>query len=63
MGAQIPRRVRIDQTTPAELAIRRAIEAVESLPADSRLTEAVVLLGRAQTWVADYVDQVEDVRA
>lgn len=42
--------------TPAELAITSAMEAVESLPASALLTEAVELLGRARTCVADYVD-------
>lgn len=53
----IPRRNRIDKLTPAELAIRNAMIAVEELPADVRLTEAVVLLGQAQSKVADYVDE------
>lgn len=45
--------------TPAELAIRDAIDAVESLPADIRLTQAVTLLSAAQTRLADYVDKVD----
>lgn len=44
--------------TPAELAIRAAIEAVEALPADVRLTEAVNLLDRAKSKVADFIDGV-----
>ena len=54
----IPRRNRIDQMVPTELAIREASLAVEAMDADVRLTEAVVLLARAQEKVADYVDAI-----
>jgi hypothetical protein len=43
----------------AELAIRDAMIEVEKLPADTRLTDAVVLLEKAQSKVADYIDGVE----
>jgi hypothetical protein len=49
-------RNRLDKMTPAELAIREAVQAVEELPADPRLTKAVTLLGEAQDEVADYID-------
>jgi hypothetical protein len=52
----IPRRVRRDLMTPAELAITAAMEEVEKLGADERLTAAVVLLGAARDKVADFVD-------
>lgn len=52
----VPRRMRLDLATPAELAIYNAMQEVEKLPADERLTKAVVLLGQAKEWVADYVD-------
>lgn len=55
----IPRRARLDLCTPAELAIYAAMQAVEALPADVRLTEAVVLLQTARERVADYVDGCE----
>lgn len=55
----IPRRARLDQFTPAERAIYEAMKAVEDLPPDKRLTDAVVLLGRARDLVADFVDGVE----
>lgn len=55
---EIPRRNRVDQWTPAEHAIDAAMQAVEALPADERLTAAVVLLGDARQRVADYVDGV-----
>ena len=50
------RRNDILQHTPAEAAITAAMDAVERLPADSRLTEAVVLLSQARDKVADFVD-------
>lgn len=55
----IPRRIQIELLTPEELAIQKAIHAVESLPADTRLSEATVLLCLAQSHVADYVDGIE----
>lgn len=57
----IPRRIRIDRMTEAERAIFEAAQFVEGLPADPRLTDAVVLLGAARDAVADYVDGVEGV--
>lgn len=54
----VPRRFRLDLNTPAELAIRAAVDAVEALPADVRLTDAVVLLGQARERVADFVDRL-----
>lgn len=56
MPYEIPRRIRIDLMTPAELAITEAIRVVELMGADVRLTEAVILLGQARDRVADYVD-------
>lgn len=52
----LPRRCRIDLETPAEAAIRAAIEAVEAVGAHTLLTEAVVLLAEAQEKVADFVE-------
>lgn len=57
MASDIPRRCFINRLTPAELAIREAMIAVEKVGADPLLTEAVVLLGKAQDKVADYVDR------
>ena len=50
------RRSRIDLQTPAEQAIRDAVDAVERAGCDRLLTEAVVLLQQARDKVADYVD-------
>lgn len=54
----IPRRAHIDQWCPAELAIQNAMRVVEEMPADVRLTEAVILLGQARDRVADYIDGI-----
>lgn len=50
------RRCRRDLMVPAETAITEAMYAVEGMPADVRLTDAVVLLGKARDRVADFVD-------
>lgn len=55
-GTEFPRRARLDFNVIAEHSIREAVEAVEDLGADVKLTEAVVLLGKARDLVADYVD-------
>jgi hypothetical protein len=57
MSNEIPRRIRIDLMTPAELAIRNAMAEVEKAGADVLLTDAVILLQQAQNKVADFVDQ------
>lgn len=54
--SEIPRRNRVDKMKPAELAIRKAMSEVEEMGADSRLTDAVILLDKAQKKVADYID-------
>ena len=58
MHEDFPRRICVDRMTPAELAIMAAVQAVEALPADTRLTDAVILLGQARDRVADFVDGV-----
>lgn len=54
--SNIPRRIRLDLMTPAELAIHNAIQEVEKVGADRKLTGAVTYLLRAKALVADYVD-------
>ena len=54
----IPRRNQMQQWCEAERAIFDAIQAVERMAADERLTDAVILLGKAQNRVADFVDNV-----
>lgn len=53
----VPRRCHIDRLVPSESAIRDAIADVETMPADPRLTYAVMLLGKAFDAVADFVDE------
>jgi hypothetical protein len=53
----ISRRARLDLNEPAELAIGKAIYEVEKLPADERLTNAVILLSQAKGLVADFIDE------
>jgi hypothetical protein len=54
--SEIPRRNDMQRWSDAERAIYAAMEAVEKMPADVRLTDAVVLLGAARDSVADYID-------
>ena len=56
--SQIPRRIRLDLSEPAELAIRNAVDEVEKIGADVRLTNAINLLNEARELVADYIDKV-----
>lgn len=58
----VPRRARLDLFTKAERAIYDAVQEVEALAADVRLTDAVVLLQAARESVADYVDGIEKRR-
>jgi len=51
-----PRRNRLDHNTPAEMAIRAAVDAVEKVGAHPLLTEIVMNLDRAREKLADYVD-------
>lgn len=53
----VPRRNCLNLLTPAEKAIYDAMQEVEKMDADVRLTEAVVLLEQAQNKVADYIDE------
>ena len=57
------RRRDITRMTPAELAIREAILAVEAVGADVRLTEAVILLVDARERLADFVDGIKPEQA
>jgi hypothetical protein len=56
-----PRRNRIDLNLPAELKIREAVDAVEGLGADVRLTNAVIKLGEARELVADWAEETGNV--
>lgn len=54
-----PRRAQMQQWVPAEKAIYDAVQLVEGMGASVRLTDAVVLLGKAREAVADFVDQIK----
>jgi len=54
---EIPRRNRLDLNTPAELAIHNAMQEVEKIGADVKLTEAITLLSKAKDLVADFIDK------
>lgn len=56
------RRCDVQRRVPAETAISEAMRAVEDMPADVRLTDAVVLLQAARDSVGDYVDGVMNRR-
>lgn len=62
MSYDTPRRVCLNRFTTAERAIYDAVFAVEAAGADVRLTDAVILLQAARDSVADFVDDVADVR-
>lgn len=51
-----PRRSQIEKNTPAELAIRKAMDEVEDIGADTKLTNAVIKLNEVLTLVADFID-------
>lgn len=54
-----PRRRDLNRWTDAERAIQAATDEVERVGADPRLTNAVLLLGKARERVADFIDGVE----
>lgn len=53
----IQRRNRLDLNIPAEVAIQNAIWEVEKVGADIKLTEVVIMLGKAKDLLSDYVDE------
>ena len=59
MGTEIPRRIRLDLNTAAELAIHNAIQEVEKVGADVRLTNSVIHLSIAKDLLSDFIDGVE----
>ena len=54
---EIPRRNQVQMWVQAERAIAYAVEVVERVGCDPRLTDAINLLHEARMAVADYVDQ------
>lgn len=52
----IPRKIRQDLNCNAELSIFSAMAEVEKLPANEKLTEAVILLSKAKDLVSSFID-------
>jgi hypothetical protein len=59
MNTEIPRRIRLDLNTPAELSIHNAMQEVEKIGADVKLTNAVIYLSMAKDLVSDFIDGSE----
>jgi hypothetical protein len=58
----LSRRSQLFANSSEELQIRQAVEAVEQMGADVRLTDAIVLLQAARESVADFLDGVDQRR-
>ena len=56
--SEIMRRNRVDLMIPAEKKILEAIWEIETIGADTRLTEAQTLLSKAKDLVSDYHDKI-----
>lgn len=56
-STDFPRRNRLDLNTPAEKSIYDAMQQVEEVGADPRLTEVVTMLAKAKDLLSDYVDE------
>ena len=54
------RRHRLELNTPAEVAIYEAMQKVEDLGAEVRLTDIVVLLSKAKDQLADYIESEKE---
>lgn len=55
----LPRRQRIDLLEPVEHDLWAVTQRIEELGADTRLTNAVILLSEARNLVADYIEEKE----
>lgn len=51
------RRNRLDLNEPAEISIRNAVNEIEKIGADVRLTKAINLLHEARELVSDFIDE------
>lgn len=60
MPDNTPRRLRLDLNTGGELAIFNAVQEVERMGADPRLTEVSEMLLKAKNLLSDYVDSEID---
>lgn len=59
METETPRRMRMDLRFAPETKIYEAMNSIEEMPADVRLTDAVQLLSQAAEKVADFIDSEE----
>ena len=57
MEDKFPRRSCIYLLTPAEKAVYDAMQEVEKVGADVRLTDAIILLSQTREKLADYFDE------
>lgn len=57
MENDFPRRANLQTMKPAEIAIHNAIQEVEKLGADEKLTNAVIKLQEAKELASDYIDK------
>ena len=53
---EIPRRNILTLNTSAELAIHNAIQEVEKVGADVKLTDVIIMLVKAKETLSDYID-------
>lgn len=51
------RRVHLNFQVPAETAIFKAMEEIENLGADEKLTDAIMKLSEVRTLISDYIDK------
>lgn len=58
----IPRRNKLWLNTPAELAIFNAIQEVEKVGADVKLTDIVIMLEQAKNLLSDYIDNTKKIQ-
>ncbi len=58
----IPRRNKLWLNTPAELAIFNAIQEVEKVGADVKLTDIVIMLEQAKNLLSDYIDNTKEIQ-
>lgn len=57
MENEFPRKSDLQRMKPAELAIHQAIQEIEKLGANEKLTNAVIKLNEAKELVADFIDK------
>lgn len=54
---KFPRRANLEKNTPAEVAIHNAIQEVEKVGANEKLTQAIIFLQEAKDCVSDFIDE------